>query len=58
MGDHDFVSGLEDDGYYTPTIRRHSLEKIRLHNYYVPGINAPLDDVVGPMVKRRVVVTV
>ncbi len=26
---------LEDDGLYTPSIKDHSLEKIRLHNYYV-----------------------
>ena len=29
------VSGLEDDGLYTPTVKAHSIEKIRLHNYYV-----------------------
>ena len=26
---------LEDDGLYTPSIKEHSLRKIRLHNYYV-----------------------
>lgn len=26
---------LEDDGLYTPTVKEHSLRKIRLHNYYV-----------------------
>ena len=31
------VSGLEDDGLYTPSIKDHSLEKIRLHNYYDHG---------------------
>lgn len=30
-----FVGGLEDDGFYTPEIKQHSIEKIRLHNYYV-----------------------
>lgn len=29
------VGGLEDDGFYTPAVKRHSIEKIRLHNYYV-----------------------
>ena len=29
------IRGLEDDGHYTPLIKDHSLEKIRLHNYYV-----------------------
>lgn len=28
-------SHLEDDGLYTPTVKEHSLQKIRLHNYYV-----------------------
>ncbi len=27
--------GLEDDGLYMPSIKDHSLEKIKLHNYYV-----------------------
>jgi hypothetical protein len=26
---------LEDDGLYTPSVKRHSLRKIELHNYYV-----------------------
>lgn len=26
---------LEDDGFYTPEIKQHSVEKIRIHNYYV-----------------------
>lgn len=25
---------MEDDGLYLPTIRAHSLEKLRRHNYY------------------------
>ena len=29
------IRGLEDDGFYTPSIKEHSLRKIRLHNYYV-----------------------
>jgi len=28
-----FLRDLEDDGHYTPTIKAHSLEKIRRHNY-------------------------
>jgi three-Cys-motif partner protein len=31
----DVVGGLDDDGMYTPTIKTHSVEKVRLHNYYV-----------------------
>lgn len=27
--------GLDDDGLFAPTIKEHSLEKIRIHNYYV-----------------------
>lgn len=30
-----FLRGLADDGLYTPDIKPHSLEKIRIHNYYV-----------------------
>ena len=30
-----FQRRLEDDGFYTPEIKQHSVEKIRLHNYYV-----------------------
>ena len=29
------IRGLEDDGLYTPSIKEHTLRKIRLHNYYV-----------------------
>ena len=35
MAEQDFLRGLEDDQLYTPDIKLHSLEKIRLHNYYV-----------------------
>jgi three-Cys-motif partner protein len=28
------VGELPDDGFYTPTVKQHSVEKIRLHNYY------------------------
>ena len=30
-----FLGGLEDDGLYTPKIKPHSVEKIRVHNYYL-----------------------
>ena len=30
-----YRGSLEDDGFYTPLIKDHSLEKIRVHNYYV-----------------------
>lgn len=29
------VRGLDDDGLFAPKIKEHSLEKIRIHNYYV-----------------------
>lgn len=33
---HDLIrSELPDDGLHTPVIKRHSLEKIQLHNFYV-----------------------
>ncbi len=35
VADHDFLRGLEDDGLYKPSVKRHSLRKIELHNYYV-----------------------
>lgn len=35
MAEQDFLRGLEGDQLYTPDIKLHSLEKIRLHNYYV-----------------------
>lgn len=31
----ELIRRLEDDGFYTPAIKEHSLRKIRLHNYYV-----------------------
>jgi three-Cys-motif partner protein len=34
MAPDNFLRKLEDDGLYTPTIKEHSLEKIRRHNYY------------------------
>lgn len=35
MGDELLQRELADDGLYTPEIKTHSIEKIRLHNYYV-----------------------
>ncbi|MEE9132306.1 MAG: hypothetical protein V3U13_01980 [Gemmatimonadota bacterium] len=35
MADPGFLRGLEDDGLYTPSVKRHSLRKIEVHNYYV-----------------------
>jgi len=32
---YEFLRNLEDDGLYAPEIKPHSLQKIRLHNYYV-----------------------
>ncbi|MDE0357017.1 MAG: three-Cys-motif partner protein TcmP [Gammaproteobacteria bacterium] len=34
-GDAFPVRGLEDDGLYLPTVKEHSLRKIRLHDYYL-----------------------
>lgn len=39
-----FLRDLEDDGFYTPEIKRHSLEKIRLHNYYVALFTTSMKD--------------
>ena len=38
------VRGLEDDGYYTPPIKEHSLRKIRLHNHYVSVFSTAMKD--------------
>ena len=35
MAGEAYLGDLEDDGLYTPTIRPHSVEKIRIHNYYL-----------------------
>lgn len=35
MADTGYLGGLEDDGLYTPDVKQHSLEKIRIHNYYL-----------------------
>lgn len=35
---------LEDDGLYTPTVKEHSLRKIRLHNYYVSLFSTSMKD--------------
>lgn len=33
--DERFVRVVEDDGLYTPSIKQHSIRKIRLHNHYI-----------------------
>jgi three-Cys-motif partner protein len=33
--DDNYLRDLDDDGIYAPSIKSHSLKKIRLHNYYV-----------------------
>ena len=38
------VGGLEDDGHYTPSIKEHSLRKIRLHNHYVSVFSTAMKD--------------
>lgn len=38
------VGGLEDDGHYTPSIKEHSLRKIRLHNHYVSVFSTAMND--------------
>jgi three-Cys-motif partner protein len=30
-----YLGNLDDDGFYTPRIKQHSVEKIRIHNYYL-----------------------
>ncbi len=35
MADETYLGGLEDDGFFTPSIKQHSVEKIRVHNYYL-----------------------
>lgn len=35
MVDETYLKDLEDDGFYTPQIKQHSVEKIRVHNYYL-----------------------
>lgn len=35
MPEEAYRGGLEDDGFYAPLIKEHSVEKIRVHNYYV-----------------------
>ena len=38
------VRGLEGDGLHTPSIKEHSLQKIRLHNYYVSLFSTAMKD--------------
>lgn len=38
----EFVRGLRDDGFYTPEIKEHSLEKILLHNAYAARFTASM----------------
>ncbi|MDE0074102.1 MAG: hypothetical protein OXR82_05270 [Gammaproteobacteria bacterium] len=38
------MGGLEDDGHYTPSIKEHSLRKIRLHNHYVSVFSTAMND--------------
>lgn len=38
------LGGLEDDGLYTPSIKEHSLRKIRLHNHYVSVFSTAMKD--------------
>lgn len=35
MAGERFLRGLKDDGLYTPDVKRHSIRKIELHNYYI-----------------------
>jgi three-Cys-motif partner protein len=44
MGDQLLLRNLVDDGLYTPEIKSHSLEKIRLHNYYVDIFTTSMRD--------------
>jgi len=40
----EYRRGLEDDGFYTPSIKPHSIEKIRVHNYYVSLFTTSMKD--------------
>lgn len=40
----EYLTGLDDDGLYTPTIKPHSIEKIRIHNYYVSLFTTSMKD--------------
>lgn len=44
MEGENFLAGLEDDGFYTPSIKEHSVEKIRVHNYYVSLFSTSMKD--------------
>lgn len=35
MADTGYLGGLEPDEFYTPDVKPHSVEKIRIHNYYL-----------------------
>lgn len=39
-----YLVGLKDDGFYTPPIKAHSVEKIRVHNYYVSLFSTSMKD--------------
>lgn len=40
----EYLAGLADDGLYTPSIKPHSVEKIRVHNYYVSLFTTAMKD--------------
>lgn len=40
----EYRGGLSDDGFYTPAIKPHSVEKIRIHNYYVSLFTTSMKD--------------
>ena len=42
MANEAYLGGLEDDGLYTPEVKRHSIEKIRVHNYYLALFTASM----------------
>lgn len=44
MAGDEFLRALEDDGLYTPPIKRHSIEKIRIHNYYLTLFTTAMKD--------------
>lgn len=39
-----YLRGLEDDGLYTPSIKSHSVQKIKLHNYYTSLFSRSMKD--------------
>lgn len=44
MAGAEFLRGLEDDGLHTPSIKAHSIEKVRVHNAYASIFSTAMKD--------------